>query len=298
MSFPRSAEKIRRHRDRQNLGLAILFTLLIYTLIYCVLSLLDIWRIEEVGQWRGVVQVKIGQPSAPSKQQPELEAITKDSSAESDPIAESHSQKPQVATRPGSADSIMEEDLPVQEKPSQIRGQETGNSYTMEFDGMSGEVGRAGAYEFISSYMPLPQFIDATLFDSFDGYLTMSLKDIEREIEKHWEPFRDEYIRKRGIQGKIPLANRPYYWSLLNNALHYDSANVDWRVANMRPVVIAFKVLPSEGRHGARLMDLEVVSRTHNPLIDEAILYGLSRWVYYNDSKHAIRGQIIYSFEQ
>ena len=46
-------------------------------------------------------------------------------------------------------------------KPARVQGRETGNTYTIEFDGMDGEVGRAGAYEFITSYMPLPNTLDA-----------------------------------------------------------------------------------------------------------------------------------------
>ncbi len=321
MSHPaeinRSRERLRRHQDRQNTLLAIFCTLLLYLLVVCCILLLDLWRVMDVGQWRGPVQVKIGTPSAPpSPLQPDVEETAAASLPTAPPpITEPllEEQNPAPAARPSadkpqiqesqaadfqSTETPEAEVRDVQERPARVQGVETGNSYVIDFDGVEGEVGRAGAYEFISSYMPLPEAIDAILFDNASEYLNLSLNDIRRELEKYWEPFRSDYIKKPGIQGVVPLADRPYYWSLLRNALHFDAADADWRNMDMRPVIIEFKVLPSDDIRGAELTDLKMITRTSNPMIDEAILYGISRWVYYNDSDHAIRGRITYRFKE
>ncbi len=312
----RSRERLRRYQDRQNALLAISCALLLYLLVICCILLLDLWRIMDVGQWRGPVRVKIGTVLAPESLKPDVEdsaealhPITPPSATESlleegdsMPMSRPSADKPQIQESQAAdiqpTESPQERVPNVQKRSARVQGKDTGNSYVMDFDGVEGEVGRAGAYELISSYMPLPESIDATLFDNASEYLNLSLNDIRRELEKHWEPFRGDYIKKPGTQGVIPLGDRPYYWSLLRNALHFDDADADWKSMDMPPVIIEFKVRPSDEILGAELTDLKMITRTSNPMIDEAILYGLSRWVYYNNSDNAIRGRITYRFKE
>lgn len=292
-------ERLRRRLDRRNLLQAILITVLLYLFLIGAAWLLDFWRIQETGAWLGPVLVRIGVPDTPDASKPDVKESPENPTSPQDPsLREAHASAenpPRAETGGGEAKppSSTESEPPP---TNQVQGSESGNSYVMEFDGVVGEVGRAGAYEFIVSYMPLPEFIDAVPLDGVGTYLNMSSDDIRREIEKYWEPFRGKYAKKPGSQGAVPLADRPYFWSLLVNALNYDMAEADWKSAGMRPVVIEFNVRPSKGPRGAELTDFKIISRTNNPEVDEAILYGLSRWVYYNDTDHLIRSRITYSF--
>ena len=193
---------------------------------------------------------------------------------------------------PGAASAV-----PAAAARAVVRGSEEGNNYVMDFEGTESEVGRAGAYEFITSYMPLPEFLDAEMVAGASEYLRMSPAFIRGEIERYWEPLRGQYVRKPYPGGSVPMADRPYYWSLLVNALGYPAGSADWKSRGMRPVVVEFSVSPSRGAQGAELTDFKMISRTNNPQVDDAVVYGLSRWVYYNDTERLIRGRITYSFE-
>ena len=146
--------------------------------------------------------------------------------------------------------------------------------------------------------MPLPEFLDQTLVDGARKYGMMSPEDIRGIILRYWEPGFDGYTKKPGAAGNIPLEIRPEYWSLLANSLGYDMANPEWKSANMRPVVVEFTVEPSQGTRGAGLSDFDIVSSTNDPKINEAVVYGLSRWVYYNDTGRPVKGRITYRFDR
>ncbi|OQX29441.1 MAG: hypothetical protein B0D92_03735 [Spirochaeta sp. LUC14_002_19_P3] len=308
-------ESVHRRLDRQNLLIALLSALVLHIFIFSCFWLADLWRVKEFGEWAGPVQVKIGLPDAPETTAPELpEALAKSSASDGIAVPQPLKQPPrQAATvprasaakpvRPGanSGHSAMSgaaaPETSTANVPAQVRGRESGNSYVMEFDGAESDIGRAGAYEYILSYMPLPERISAASFDNIGNYFNMDEGSIRREIERHWELFRGEYIRRAGEQGNIGFADRPYYWSLLLNALNYDLNDAEWKRNRIRPIEIEFKVQPSDGPRGAELSDFKVISPSYNPQIDEAVLYGLSRWVYYNKSERALRGRITYTFQ-
>ncbi|MCK5735870.1 MAG: hypothetical protein KAH21_05295, partial [Spirochaetaceae bacterium] len=92
--------------------------------------------------------------------------------------------------------------------------------------------------------------------------------------------------------------DRPYYWSLITNYLNYNPEDADWRSAGMRPVVVEFTVSPSKGSRGADLSNITLKSRTINSEIDDAVIYGISRWVYYNNTDKPVNGRITYRFDR
>jgi hypothetical protein len=184
-----------------------------------------------------------------------------------------------------------------------VQGSEEGNSYEMTFEGTDDQVGRVAAYEFITSYMPLPQVLEGAMVRGARDYLGMSSGFIIAEIERYWEPQGNQYVLKQGPLGDVPMKDRPHIWSLLVNSLGYNLAEADWRNAGMRPVVVEFTVsLPgvdARGRQiGAELSDFKLVSRTNDPKVDEAVIYGLSRWVYYNETGKPVKGRITYRFDR
>jgi len=322
-SIGAAGEALRRRLNRRHLLAAVGIALLFHILIVLGFWLMDRVRVRDIGDWSGPILVKIGVPDAmdspavdpgPLPDQPEqTEVPVPPDTPETIPetVQEAVTENTTPVPPESSADSTRPaEETPVQEAavpqsrpdpqpvPSRVLGVESGNSYEMNFDGSEGDVGRAGAYEFITSYMPLPQVLDASLIEGIRGTDSMPPDYILGELERYWEPVFGDYSKKPGSAGIIPMQDRPYYWSLLVNYLGYDVENADWRSAGMRPVVVEFTVNPSKGARGADLSNITLKDRTSDPRVDEAIIYGLSRWVYYNDTDHPIKGRITYRFDR
>lgn len=316
-----AGEALRRRLDRRHFLVAVAVALLFHILIVLGFWLVDLLKVRDIGEWSGPVLVKIGAPDAlvsplpdlaplveetetpleepPSEAVPEpITPETEDTkpSTPSDPQTSPDSNKPSEETQV--AESAVSEAIPAPAPvPSRVQGSEEGNNYLMDFEGTEGEVGRAGAYEYITSYMPLPEVIPAALIQGITGTKTMPPDSILGEIEKYWEPVFGDYSKKAGISG-VPFPDRPYYWSLLENYLNYDIADADWKTAGMRPVVVEFLVSPSEGAKGAELSGFVMKIQTNNPRVNEAVIYGLSRWVYYNNTDKPIKGRITYRFDR
>ena len=322
-----TGEQLRRRLDLRNFILGLFCALLLHLLIIAAALLIDWLLVQDIGDYSGPIMVKIGVPEAAESASPAPEKTPSEPSdnpqnppqASSVPetvesgMAASQAQSPSetgqqelVQENPvnplQSADSSKPNSVETSQKTapvvenSQVRGSEKGNNYVMDFDASESEIGRAGAYEYIVSYMPLPEVLDAALVDGAQEYLSMSPDFIRGEIERYWEVFRGEYVKKPGAF--IPFDERPYYWSLLENALGFNPENADWKMTNIRPVTIEFDVEPSDTVRGAALSNFRLVSRTNNPEVDDAIMHGISRWVYYNDTDRVIRGRITYDFRQ
>ena len=314
-------EEARRRLDRRNLLIGTAAALLLHLAAAGVLWIVDRFGVRDAGEWSGPVLVKIGVPEAPRQAAAERQVHRREAESMNrieSPAAESPAEAMNRIRNPA-AEIPGAESLPGMDgntgavesapgaadagpagaavAPAVVRGSEEGNNYVMDFEGTESEVGRAGAYEYITSYMPLPESFDAEMADRAEGYLGMSPDFIRGEIERYWEPFRGRYIKKPYPNGAVPMADRPYYWSLLINSLAYSPESADWKSRGMRPVVVEFAVSPSRGARGAELTDFKVVSRSDNPQVDDAVVYGLSRWVYYNDTERRIRGRITYNFE-
>jgi hypothetical protein len=326
-----AGEALRRRSDRRHLLTAVAVALLFHFLLVFAFWLVDRLGVQDIGEWSGPVLVKIGVPDAaespapdpgplPDQSETPLEDIPEESAAESLP-AESTPVQPEAAdtgdlpatpadSKPAPASDRVVEDSSASESaapesrpapapvPSRVSGSESGNNYVMDFDGSEGEVGRAGAYEYITSYMPLPEVIPSELMDGIVGTKTMTPDFIRSELESYWEPVYGEFVKKPSNAGVVPFKDRPYYWSLLTNYLNYDLADADWKSAGMRPVVVEFTVSLSEGDEGAVLDNFKMKSRTNDPRVDEAVIYGLSRWVYYNKTNSPVRGRITYNFDR
>ncbi len=317
-----AGESLRRRINRRNLLAAIGIALLFHILIVSGFWLIDRMRIRDIGEWSGPILVKIGVPDAaespaadpgvlPEQQDEPQDIPVLENTSETVPEAvpeESTSTQPDNtadSTRPQEdkpvSDSSTSESRPAPEPvPARVMGSEDGNNYLIDFEGSDGEVGRTmGVY--ILDYMPLPEVIEAHLMDAItvpenSKYLSPEL--IRDEILKYWEPVQGKYIKRRGSAGVVPLEDRPYYWSRLRKYLNYNMADADWRSSNMRPVVIEFTVNPSTGARGAELTKIDIVTHTNDPQIDEAILYGLIRGVYFNDTEKPIKGRIKYEFDR
>ena len=317
---------LRRRFDRRNLWTAVACAILFHILIILIFWLIDVLGVRDLSDWTGPMLVKIGAPEAPVSSQPDPGPLPDQSEVEvAEPLeptemplespeetspAESSPAKPESspdANRPTPKDTSAVEgggeavESPFEKprsapppQPSRVQGSEDGNNYFIDFEGTENEVGRAAAYDFITYYMPLPEVLDEALIEGAVAYIGMSPDFIRGEISRYWEPVFGEYVKKRG--SSVPLADRPYYWGILEKSLGYNLADADWRSPGMRPVKVQFTVGPSEGTWGADLTDFKIVSQTNNPAIDQAVIFGLSKWVYYNDTGRPVRGEITYSF--
>ncbi len=318
-----AGEALRRRLNRRHLLVSMCIALLFHFLIVLGFWLMDRVRVRDIGDWSGPVLVKIGVQDAPDSpavdpgplpdqpEQPEeiIPPDTPDTVPETvqETVTESstpaQSENAADAARPEENQSDAESSIPESRPapppvPSRVRGDENGNSYDMNFEGTEGEVGRAGAYEYISSYMPLPQILETSLIEGIVGTTAMTPDFIRGKLEQYWEEVFGDYSRKPGSVGIIPMKDRPYYWSLIVNYLGYNLEDADWRSYGMRPVVVEFTVGPSKGSRGAELSDITLKTRTNNPQVDEAVIYGLSRWVYYNGTDHPVKGRITYRFDR
>lgn len=316
-----AGEALRRRLDRRHFLVAVAVALLFHILIVLGFWLVDLLKVRDIGEWSGPVLVKIGAPDALASPLPDLAPLVEEteipleeppSEAVPEPIIpDTEDTKPSTpsdpqtspdSTRP--ADDTQAVESPVSQArpapippPSRVQGSEEGNNYLMDFEGTEGEVGRAGAYEYITSYMPLPEVIPAALIEGITGTKTMPPDFILGEIEKYWEPVFGDYVKKQGSSG-VPFPDRPYYWSLLANYLNFDNADADWKMSGMRSVVVEFTVSPSQGATGAELSNFDLKTPTNDPRVNEAVIYGLSRWVYYNNSDKPIKGRITYRFDR
>lgn len=323
------AEAIRRSQDRRNLLTAVVVALLFHLLIVLGFLLSDLLGVRDLSDWSGPVLVKIGapdapespkpdpgplpdQPETPQPETPELpetpavppEETPQADSAPSTPDTSPDAPGPTVPAEDGSGGSGEDVESPFAEPqaavssvPARVAGEEDGNNYEINFEGTDDDVGRAGAYGLISSYMPLPEYLDEDLIQGAVEYLKMSPEMIREELQQYWEPSFGDYLKKKGSAGTVRLEDRPYYWGILVNALGYDTTNPEWKTPGMRSVTVEFVVSPSQGSRGAALSDFSMITLSNNPAVDEAVVYGLSRWVYYNDTGHPVRGSITYNFE-
>jgi hypothetical protein len=320
----RAGEAARKRLDRRHLLTALAAALLLHALVVLGFLLYDLLRVRDIGDWSGPVLVKIGAPEAlesplpdPGPLPEEAEEAVPSESAEpaSEPTedAAAGSAVPEPERAQDAARSEMPRTdgtgtaeaesaaaagsaAPSTPQPARVQGSENGNNYLIDFEGSEGEVGRAAAYDYITSYMPLPETLPLSMVEGASDYLGKSPAMIRSEIEAYWEPVFGEYVKKRDPDGIVPYRDRPYYWGILVNALGYDIADADWRVPGMRPVEVEFTVKPSSNSRGSELEDIEITGQGINPRVDEAVLYGLSQWVYYNKTDRDIKARITYDF--
>ncbi len=310
-----AGEALRRRIDRRHLLLAIAVALLFHLLIVFGFWFMDRLRIRDIGDWSGPVLVKIGIPDAPESSAPDPGPLPEqidtpeqpDTPVPSDTVEETVPEESTPVQSESSADSTrsVEESATSETSTSEARpapepvlarveGAEDGTNYFIDFMGSDGEIGKAGGYEWITSYMPLPFSINEVLMNNAKSYLGNSPSFIRAEFERFWELSHGEYIRNRK---DVPYDLRPYYWSLLENSLGFHTEEADWKKSSKRPVVVQFVVIPSTGPEGSYPSEIEILSHTNDPSVDAAVIHGISRRVFYNKSDRPITGRMTYNFE-
>ena len=310
------ARYLRRRLDRRNLLTAAAAALLFHLLIFLSFYLIDLLGVRDLSDWSGPVLVKIGAPDAVESPKPDPGELPEQSEVPvpEDPEAllePTTPTEPQPESAPSSPENASDSSAPsqpldsgvggtgediespfaepqqaTQPQPARAKGNEDGNNYFIDFTGTDDDVGRTFALDYLTSYMPPPQVLEPSLFDSIDE-LPLDYRDFVLAYYKE-DPNDGMYV-----SSFVHYANRPFVWTGLK-LLGYDVNDASWKEFAKGEIVVEFTVAPSSA--GAFLDDFKIVQGTENPDVNESIKFGLSQWNYYNTTDQPIRGKLTYDF--
>jgi outer membrane biosynthesis protein TonB len=175
-----------------------------------------------------------------------------------------------------------------------IKGSESGNSWESSFEGGSGRIGRS-LYVPIVLYMPLPYEVPASYYEAIpsekSGFADADAR--KKTFLGYYAKEGESYILKR----PIPLADRPTFWLMLEDA-RYPLKRADYKKDKyLRPVTVRFRVGSTKGGASPVLLDVELKKSSGYSDIDEAVLFGFKQAAFSNDSERAVWGTFTYAFD-
>lgn len=173
-----------------------------------------------------------------------------------------------------------------------IRMSEKGSSSDTTLGGSQGTVGQ-NIYQPIYSSLPLPQTVPVSVFNAIPdliippNIIIYTAKSRKQAFTSYYELDGSVYR----LKADVSLEQREPLWQILEDA-GFDPAKTDYRVGRtLKPVVIGFTVSKDN-----RLKDPEVIQSSDDPKIDEAVLYGFRRAVFWNKTGETIPGRFTYRF--
>ncbi|VBB39879.1 hypothetical protein TRIP_E230062 [uncultured Spirochaetota bacterium] len=173
-----------------------------------------------------------------------------------------------------------------------IRKSEKGSSSDTTLGGSQGTVGQ-NIYQPIYSSLPLPQTVPVSVFNAIPdlimppNIIIYTAQARKRAFTTYYELDGSAYK----LKADVPLEQREPLWQILEDA-GFDPAKTDYRVGRtLKPVVIDFTVTKANQLRGA-----EVLQSSGDPKIDEAVLYGFRRAVFWNKTGENIPGRFTYRF--
>jgi outer membrane biosynthesis protein TonB len=177
-----------------------------------------------------------------------------------------------------------------------LKGSEAGNSFETNFDTGSGKISRS-LYVPIYLYMPLPKYLDKTLYDAVPpSKFGMESAEVRKAHIRDLYDLQGTLLK---LKQDVPLKDRPAIWVILEDA-GYPLARADYKSGrSLRPIVIEFSVGPPAADYassGAPLLSSSVVSSSGYPEIDEAVLYAFRMAGFSNNSKATVKGRFTYDF--
>ena len=195
--------------------------------------------------------------------------------------------------------SLSSEETPVAETEESVdvtEGREEGNAYETTFDASPGLVGRTFG-DAIYQYMPLPQFVEQVVFDSVgdDEYLiTLTAEKKLGILLSYYEVFGNEYLLKN--QKQPSMEERPQIWSILAEG-GYNLKQPDYKDVTppLKSVVLTFIV--DIGNEETSLSNVQVNRSSGNSEIDEAVIFGFQKAIFYNSSEIPVKGRFTYRFD-
>jgi TonB family protein len=173
-----------------------------------------------------------------------------------------------------------------------IHKSEKGSSSETTLGGPQGKVGQNICQPVYSS-LPLPQTVPASIYKAIPDLIVppnvviYSAQARQRAFLNYYELDGTGYK----LKSKVPLEQREPLWQILEDA-GFDPAKTDFREGRtLNPVVIGFTVTKDNQLRGA-----EVLQSSGDAQIDEAVLYGFKRCVFWNKTGETVPGKFTYRF--
>ena len=320
-------------QDRKRMSLSFAIALGLYLIGFGIFALFGLLREEVVSDYAGPVIVRLGrpdgaevtrpaevpQPPAPAVQTqaptPEpltpsvLEApvqpVPKPPSIQPAPtVNESANARPVQPAAPAQSvpavvPAVVPTPVPPQPASQTLRGSETGNSYDMTIEAISGTAGRS-LYEPIWLYMPLPYELPNSIFtaipdrEGLPGTATQRREQFARIYEFTGSSWR---LKKGPLPGSQPAYEaRPPIWVILEDA-GYDLERAEYKIMNrLREITLLFKVSPYHPDRGVILQEVLIERSSGISTIDDAVVYAFTKAQFSNSGDKAINGRLNYRF--
>ncbi len=173
-----------------------------------------------------------------------------------------------------------------------IRKSEKGSSSDTTLGGSQGTVGQ-NIYQPVYSSLPLPRSVPASIYNAIPdlimppNVIIYSSQARKRAFTTYYE-FDGSAYR---LKNDVPLEQREPLWQILEDA-GYEPAKAEYREnKSLSPVVIGFTVTKDNQMRGA-----EILQSSGDSLIDQAVLYGFKRSVFWNKTGETVPGRFTYRF--
>lgn len=173
-----------------------------------------------------------------------------------------------------------------------IRKSEKGSSSDTTLGGSQGTVGQ-NIYQPVYSSLPLPRTVPASVYNAIPdlvippNVVIYSAQARKRAFTTYYDFDGSAYRLKT----EVPLEQREPLWQILEDA-GYDPAKTEYRESrSLNPVVIGFTVTKDNQLRGA-----EVLQSSGDSQIDQAVLYGFKRSVFWNKTGETVPGRFTYRF--
>lgn len=174
-----------------------------------------------------------------------------------------------------------------------IRKSEKGSSSDTTLGGSQGTVGQ-NIYQPIYSSLPLPQTVPVSVFNAIPD-LIMPPHIVIYTAKSRKQAFTSYYELDGSVyrlKADVPLEQREPLWQILEDA-GFDPTKTEYRKGRtLNPVVISFNITKLD-----QLRDTKVLQSSGEPQIDEAVLYGFRRTIFWNKTGETVPGHFTYRFE-
>jgi hypothetical protein len=315
-------------QDRKRMSLSFGIALGLYLLGFGIVALFGLFREDVVSDYAGPVIVRLGRPDGADVTRP-TEALTPPAPAvpaerptpetSAPPVPEAPvrpvTEAPVVTPTPTTRDSATPRPVaptapaqpvpavvpsptpvpvPAQPASQTFRGSETGNSYDMTIEAISGTAGRS-LYEPIWLYMPLPGIISNAIYLKIpDRAGIISGDERRKQFASVYDYVGGNWQLKKNSQP--PYDSRPSIWVILEDA-GYDVSKAEYKTANnLREITLLFKVSPYHPERGVTLQEVLVERSSGMSTIDDAVVYAFSKAQFSNSGDKSINGRLNYRF--
>jgi|GEM_PF-3542667 len=174
-----------------------------------------------------------------------------------------------------------------------IRKTEKGSSSDTILGGYQGTVGQ-NIYQPVYLSLPLPQTIFESVYRAIPDLIIPPNIVIYSSLERKktfttYYEFDGSFYR---LKSDVPMVKRELLWQILEDA-GFDPAKTDYREGKtLNPVVITFNISKDN-----QLRDAKVLQSSGDPHIDQGVLYGFRRAVFWNKTGETIPGRFTYRFD-